>query len=182
MISYKHRIVKYLAHSQPIFGDHKMETRKRAVACLVGGIFGMLVALTIKPIFSWLWVTTGMTAGAILAYFCYDLRQVFEKAPLAWKKTFGYISEWWIKTDQKVKNWKPNAFFKFCFATSLFPTIVLCYLFICLLPPENIESESMVAINAGNFICSFLIFCFLWLGGIFLALLSFLSAWLGITF
>src|SRR4030043_2282424 len=181
MISYKHRIVKYLAHSQPIFGDHKMETRKRAVACLIGGIFGMLVALAVKPIFSWLWVTTGMTAGAILAYFCYDLRQVFEKASLAWKKTFGYISDWCLKTDQEVRNWKTGAFFKFCFATSIFPTIVLSYLFICSRPPEDIGDIS--AVNTENFIYSFAISCFLWLmAGIVPALLFLLLAWLGITF
>jgi hypothetical protein len=80
-----------------------MEAKKRTVACLVGGIFGMIVALLVKQAFEWLWVTAGMMAGASVAYLCYDFSQIIEKIPLAWQIVIEGSSEavsrtiYWIK-------------------------------------------------------------------------------------
>lgn len=69
----------------PVYGGSKMEAKKRAVACLIGGIVGMIVALFLKPALGW--VLAGMASGASLAYLAYDLRQFIEMAPKAWRAT-----------------------------------------------------------------------------------------------
>lgn len=77
-----------------------METKKIAIACFVGALIGTAVALSVAPLFWWLGMLTGFGAG----YLCYDLKEVREKAPIAWKAT--------VKRGPIVLNWlkKPHPF------------------------------------------------------------------------
>lgn len=59
-----------------------MDAKKVKFGCLVGVPFGLLVAVIFTPLFWWLGVLAGFSAG----YFVYDLRQVLAKSPLAWKR------------------------------------------------------------------------------------------------
>ncbi|KPJ55289.1 hypothetical protein AMJ47_00205 [Parcubacteria bacterium DG_72] len=109
-----------------------MEAKKRAVACLIGGIFGMLVAFAVKQAFEWLWIAAGMIAGASLAYLCYDLSQVFEKAPIAWKITKKESSEGINAAIKWFK--KPHPFF-YSYLIALFPSYILART----IPPVNVD-------------------------------------------
>lgn len=58
-----------------------METKKIAIACFIGAAIGTGVAVIVIPLFWWL----GMIAGFGLGYLCYDLKEIREKAPIAWR-------------------------------------------------------------------------------------------------
>jgi len=70
-----------------------METKKIAIACFVGAAIGTVIALSVAPLFWWL----GMLAGFGAGYLCYDLKEVREKAPIAWtaaRKGSRYSLDW----------------------------------------------------------------------------------------
>lgn len=60
-----------------------MEMKKTVIVCFVGTAIGTAVALAVAPLFWWLGLLAGFGAG----YFCCDLKEVWEKAPIAWEKT-----------------------------------------------------------------------------------------------
>ena len=62
-----------------------VDVKKLAVSVFVCGIFGMAIALVIRPTLGW--VLAGMLSGSALAYFCYDLRDIATKIPIAWELT-----------------------------------------------------------------------------------------------
>ena len=59
-----------------------METKKIAKACFIGGAVCSAVAMLVNPAFWWFGLLAGLAAG----YLSYELREVREKIPLAWRK------------------------------------------------------------------------------------------------
>jgi len=85
-----------------------METRKIAVACLVGGIIGVFVSLVIAPGFWILGLITGILAGGLVSYIAYDVREVLQKIPVAW----GMAAKGCSNAGQEVVAWikRPHPF------------------------------------------------------------------------
>lgn len=100
-----------------------MKSRNVILAVLIGGIVGTAMAMMLRPRVGW--ILMGMLSGMSLAYLVYDLREVFAKVPVAWKKTKRQVPLWLTEADLKVRNWKPSAFFKLDF-------LVISLVYLCI--------------------------------------------------
>ena len=68
-----------------------METKKIAVACFMGGILCVSLALLVSPHLWGIAILAGMAAG----YLCYDLRDVLAAIPQACRKAYQEAPECW---------------------------------------------------------------------------------------
>jgi len=100
-----------------------MEAKKIVIGCFVGGVLCVAVALMCAPMFWWLGLLAGMAGG----YLGYEFREVLWAIPIAWRKSRRGVSNWWLNTDKKVREWsaKPHPYGYFYLAILLMVFLVL---------------------------------------------------------
>jgi len=85
-------------------GRRKMETRKIALACFIGGILCAVVALIFAPQY---W-TIGLLAGFAGGYISYEFREVCKAIPIALRATREEILKTFESEIAGVKVWLPK--------------------------------------------------------------------------
>ena len=72
-----------------------METKKIAIACLLGAMICTAIALAFTPQYWWLGLLSGIAAGFITGYVSYDIKGVVLAVPKAWQQTVRHCRNGW---------------------------------------------------------------------------------------
>lgn len=150
-----------------------MEAKKITIACFVGGVLFVVVALKCAPMFWWLAFPAGLAGG----YLSYEFREVWRAIPVAWRES----CTWWSKADEKVRKW---SFGKLDFPDYLYIKIAITLsLVVTILGPWFVVSvfdwEFTLAYMIGSFAATFYFFLLAFLIALPVFGLSFLFAFIG---